>query len=542
MKRNAPALMSRWILAAGGAGAGLLLGCREPPPADTQGSARSGDARPAPSAEIDPDVWAETKPKARPPIPLVDGEDISNMVRAWNAETIQPPPSRFASLPGQITATPLAVRVPDASVRGFRVRTGSGTPVPTPALHRGTLLVPGGLFSTTLVALEAKTGKLQWELALSDAGASSPSCEGDMCTVMTESCTLYGVDISTGGVLWSHYLGAHLSASPSVAGGLVFASYPPPVPSADEQPPSEATPESMPRGKPLVSYALGAFDLRTGQLRWSRWIDSDVIGAPVVDNGFVYAATYRGVVHVLDAETGALIGARQARATSTPVIAGGELFYTKRTDQRHVDGDADFREAIARTRGEGPTPFVSMAERPAPYLSSMFRVLSGEANGAGPLGGAELIDAPDAQGLGGSRVLPIGDTLFATMGEELVAVRSTDGAVLFRVALGRSGAKTPPSTDPLVSLRPASPPIVAGDSVLVATTAGQVLRVDPRTGEVRARYEIGAPAGGQPLAMDGWIYATTQDGQVVGIDTGDPTLTGWSQWGGDARRSGVAAR
>ena len=43
----------------------------------------------------------------------------------------------------------------------------------------------------------------------------------------------------------------------------------------------------------------------------------------------------------------------------------------------------------------------------------------------------------------------------------------------------------------------------------------------------------------QPVIHQGWIYVCTERGKLVAINTGDPTLTGWAQWGGNAARTGV---
>ena len=45
----------------------------------------------------------------------------------------------------------------------------------------------------------------------------------------------------------------------------------------------------------------------------------------------------------------------------------------------------------------------------------------------------------------------------------------------------------------------------------------------------------------QPIMVDGWIYVGTEDGRLVGIDTHELDITGWTTWGGDAARTGLAA-
>ena len=95
------------------------------------------------------------------------------------------------------------------------------------------------------------------------------ACEDGVCVFNTESCTIFGIEVESGRMLWSHYLGDPLMSAPTIAGGRVFAAYPA---RPDRQGERTQRPEGM-------SHALGAFDLHTGELAWSRWLDSDVISA-----------------------------------------------------------------------------------------------------------------------------------------------------------------------------------------------------------------------------------------------------------------------
>ena len=47
------------------------------------------------------------------------------------------------------------------------------------------------------------------------------------------------------------------------------------------------------------------------------------------------------------------------------------------------------------------------------------------------------------------------------------------------------------------------------------------------------------PLVAQPIAWNGWIYAGTEDGRLIAINTKDANVTGWPTWGGDAGRTSV---
>jgi outer membrane protein assembly factor BamB len=85
-----------------------------------------------------------------------------------------------------------------------------------------------------------------------------------------------------------------------------------------------------------------------------------------------------------------------------------------------------------------------------------------------------------------------------------------------------------------------APPVAAGDSLFMATLAGAVLRIDPKTGEVRTTWEVGRPMRYPPTLEGGRVFVGTHDGRVVCIDTGNAKDTGWPQWGANAQRTGIA--
>jgi outer membrane protein assembly factor BamB len=81
---------------------------------------------------------------------------------------------------------------------------------------------------------------------------------------------------------------------------------------------------------------------------------------------------------------------------------------------------------------------------------------------------------------------------------------------------------------------------VAGGKLFLATRDGQLLRIDPLDGQITGRIKLRSPAASQPVIADGRIFVGTTTGGLVVVNTGDPAITGWNQWGGNAARSGIA--
>ena len=97
-----------------------------------------------------------------------------------------------------------------------------------------------------------------------------------------------------------------VASAPAMSKGVVYASYP--VPSvADKRP-----------RPPEMTHAIAAFDLKTGEILWQRWIDSDVISAPVVSGDELWLTTFAGTVYKLERPSGFL-----RTDAPPPVIVGG---------------------------------------------------------------------------------------------------------------------------------------------------------------------------------------------------------------------------
>ena len=84
----------------------------------------------------------------------------------------------------------------------------------------------------------------------------------------------------------------------------------------------------------------------------------------------------------------------------------------------------------------------------------------------------------------------------------------------------------------------AAPPAQAGEMLVIATLSGEIWFLDPKDGSRKRTLQVGAPLRSQPVVDGGWVYVGTEDGRLIGIDTGNASLTGWPMWGGSASRNG----
>jgi outer membrane protein assembly factor BamB len=199
---------------------------------------------------------------------------------------------------------------------GYYIQLPSSTNIPTPAVLNGTVYVSGGFGSRQYYAFDAVTGRNKWAVNLDDDGPSSPAIADNIIVFNTESCTIFACDMVTGKPLWSYFLGDPLMSMPTIANGIVFTSYP-----ANYTGPVAQQDGGKDSGISIrPSHVLIAIELKTGKILWQKWIDSDIMSAPVAKDDLLYVTTFSGALYKIKQRTGEFIEAKAIRATSAPVF------------------------------------------------------------------------------------------------------------------------------------------------------------------------------------------------------------------------------
>jgi outer membrane protein assembly factor BamB len=464
--------------------------------------------------------------------------DITAQVREVNSDRYGAPPTTFRS--GHVNPKALDAGAVTRTATGFTIQLPSRAPVPTPTVYQGKLYVSGGFHSKEYYCFDAASGKLVWGVNLDDDGPTSAVCADGITVFNTESCTIFALDAGTGKHLWSYWLGDPLTSTPTIADGKVYASYP-------------AAGRGAPTGQgnrpPAATHVLACFELKTGKILWQRWLDSDVLSAPVAVDSQIYATTFAGTVYKFQQRDGVILSAHGSRATSAPVVVGKNVYWTQRGDVGK--GQQVAEQIVGADWGNGGQTFAA-ATRGAPYLDAkvqdgtastmMAKKLdagNGFAAGAPPsanslaaynnVGQAAVFSM---QGFQGSRLLNYQGGNYNCMGDELISTDPRNGKIRWKIKLkgdlARQGGHL------------AAPPAAAGGQVFLATLDGDVLQVDPDRGSVTKTYKVGSALRSQPAIEGGRIYVGTQDGKVVCIDTGDARFTGWATWGGNMAHTNVA--
>ena len=240
---------------------------------------------------------------------------------------------------------------------------------------------------------------------------------------------------------------------------------------------------------------LAALDLKTGKILWQRWIDSDVMSAPVAVDKELYVTSFAGIVYKFNQDDGKILSAVRSRADLGPGRGRQERLL-------HRSGPTTARARPRRRlpasiAPSGQPQFAGESRRRPLYLDAQVQAES-DAEGAGdearrgqrlrrrcpgagqPPGRAEQ-HRPGQRlhhaGLPGlAAALNLGGRNFNCMGDEVVCTDPTTGKTLWKLKLEGDLKKEGGFL--------AAPPAAAGGQLFLATLKGDVLQMDPAEGKV----------------------------------------------------------
>jgi Ca-activated chloride channel family protein len=422
---------------------------------------------------------------------------------------------------------------------GYYIDLNSTTLVPTPAVVDGNLFLSGGFGSKQYYSFDAVSGKLKWAIDLDDDGPSSPAISDGLIVFNTESCTIFVCDLVTGKLIWSYYLGDPLMSMPTIANGIVFTSYPSQY-KTDSRGHTADTAIKYLKGMP--THVLAAFDAKTGKVLWQKWIDSDIMSAPVAKDDLLYVTTFSGAIYKVKQKTGEIIEAKAMRATSVPIFSkDNDLIVSKRSD---FASDSLISESIVVGSGiRSKTVYKKNAyylDKKVQNSTSMKASSEKMDAGNGFSGGAPssanwqaaefnigYSNVSSLQAFQGSRGVYMNGQLYNTMGDEIICT-DANGDVKWKHKLNGDLKNDGGFMG--------TPPIYANGYIIVATYSGDVLIIDEK-GKLLNKYEVKNQIRYQPVVDKGWIYVTTANGKLYAINTDNPAITGWSMWGANAART-----
>ncbi len=202
---------------------------------------------------------------------------------------------------------------------------GTGNPVLTPTLLWNfttgdnvnfSPVVANGIvyicsYDGNLYALNAKTGEKIWNYNATTLGiGSSPTVADGIVYVGSgdQNRYLYAFNAYNGGLLWTDYIGASVTASPTIVNGVIYLA-------------ADGTYSS-----PSCILAINA---KTGVEIWNYSSLNRLGCTPAVVNGVVYTASGDGYVHAINAANGKEIWnftQNEAEFLNSPTVVNGILY------------------------------------------------------------------------------------------------------------------------------------------------------------------------------------------------------------------------
>jgi outer membrane protein assembly factor BamB len=277
----------------------------------------------------------------------------------------------------------------------------------------GGLAADGGkIFAATgfgsVIALDSGSGQVIWTKRFAIPIREAPTAaEGRVFVVNAES-ELYCLNANDGSQLWSQKglpenAAVLTSASPAVAGNLVFVPYP--------------------------SGEITAIDIKSGQLKWTESLTKGAVNTastaigeaarPVVDREAVFAMSRGGQLIATSREKGERLWMREIAGTQTPWVAGDSLFVVDLTGK-------------------------------------------------------------------------------------LIALARKDGKVRWLTPLPGEGRW--------------SGPVLAGNRLWLASSAGQLVSVDAVSGSIASQTDLGTPVMITPVVAEGRLYVLTDTAKLIAMN------------------------
>jgi outer membrane protein assembly factor BamB len=278
-----------------------------------------------------------------------------------------------------------------------------------------------------------------------------------------------------------------------------------------------------------VAYAatgaaeLLALDAASGSVRWRVRLPGAARGAPTVAGGRVFVVTIENQLVALSVEDGRRLWAHRAGVLITiplglpapavdgeTVVAGfgtGELVAV-----RAADGRLLWSESLGSVGGSSLADIVGISGLPVIADGRVIAVGNGNTTIAVDLRSGRRLWERNFGGPNG--VAAAGDWVFAvTRGGEVLAIGREDGRISWISELDPAPATGRRRGDPIRF----GAPLVAGGRLLVPSSRGELLTLDPASGEIVGRIPTGSGIALPMAVAEATIIGLADDATLIAL-------------------------
>ncbi|WP_370234889.1 PQQ-binding-like beta-propeller repeat protein [Brevundimonas sp.] len=287
-------------------------------------------------------------------------------------------------------------------------------------------------------------------------------------------------------------------------------------------------------GKVFVSSGyrtMTAFDQASGAILWQTPVDVPIHGAPTVAGSRVYVVDLDNQVIAFDVNTGSvewsyrgIVEPARIMRASSPAITGDTVIAPMSSGEvfafRAATGQPVWQEELSRTtRTSALSEIRDVAGRPVisrgfVYAASHSGVLAsmdvrtGQARWQVPVA---AVNAP----------LPVGDVVYiVSKAGELSVLNRETGQVYWTRDLNEGRVRQEGGFFGFFdrTVRPSwSGPLLASNRLVLTNSDGELVGLNPKTGEVVSTLRLGAPSYVAPTAFNGAILVVTDRGEVISV-------------------------
>ena len=374
--------------------------------------------------------------------------------------------------------------------------------------------------------------RLVFPLIVSSLAAGAAAQDGDDWPQFRRDAALTGIAVSPLGdeleLKWSAPLGFSVESSPAIAGGFVYATSLPGV----------LVKLNLEDGAEAWRYRPGAGEAEAGEFEEDRFGES----SPAVADGTVYVGDLLGVLHAVDADSGAPRWQfpTGAEIKSSPVVAG-DLVLIGSYDEHFYGVDRVTGAARWSLQTEGPVHATPGRHDGLAWVTGCDAVL----RGVRITDGTEMLRFDSGAYTAASPAIAEGTLYYGTFNNEVLAVDVGAGALRWRyehperhfpfyasaaladelvIAAGRDKlihALDRQTGEARWTFRARArfdaSPVVAGDRVYAGNADGRLYVLDLETGEKLSEFHAGAAIMGSPAVANGRIVFGTQDGTLFAL-------------------------
>jgi outer membrane protein assembly factor BamB len=274
-------------------------------------------------------------------------------------------------------------------------------------------------------------------------------------------------------------------------------------------------------GKVYCTTSFGeivALQAKDGKVVWRQSIGAPSRVAPTIHDGKVYALSINNEIHAFSAQSGSSLWTHAGISEAAGILGGASPAVSKGI----VVSAYSSGEIFAFDAGSGQ-PIWGDLLNPALRIDSVASIAHIRARPVISGGvvyivshGGQMVALDHKTGnrlwqreIGGIRSpAVIGDSIFIVTNDgDLACIKRATGQIHWATAL--------PKVDSDKKAVLWAGPIVAGGSLVLTGSNGQILFVSLKDGKVSKTIEMGVSSSLSPIAADGALYVLTDDGKVI---------------------------